>query len=108
MPTILQLLGLTPPARIDGESFARWLTSDPPGVPDRTVYFRSAGDTKFGGFRAGRKLILNEEFRGLEIYDLKADARELVNEADRPSGEDRQLYCDVIDWVVRGRGGLAL
>lgn len=100
LPTLLQLLRIPHDGPFDGVSLVPWLTSDAPEPPHRSVFMRAAGSSKLGVVSGGRKLIVNQDFGALELYDLDADPHERINLADEPPAKARLMFCELRDWAA--------
>ena len=85
-PTACAIVGVAPPANIDGVSFLPTLRGEQePGVVRDFYFVRREGGPAYGGktieaFRRGDwKLVQDSPFSPLELYDLATDPRETTN-----------------------------
>ncbi len=85
-PTVCEVAGVTPPNQIDGLSFLAALTGKDESSPKRDLYFiRREGGIEYGGktieaYRRDEwKLLQDNPFAPLELYDLHADPLESTN-----------------------------
>jgi arylsulfatase A-like enzyme/Flp pilus assembly protein TadD len=89
VPTILDLLGLPPDARLPGRSLVR-LIEGAPGTGERALYaesylpYYSYGWAKLRSLHAGRWKYIDAP--RAELYDIIRDPRELANQAEQRSG----------------------
>jgi arylsulfatase A-like enzyme len=84
--TACEAAGVTPPGEIDGVSFLPALVGQEQASPRRDLYFmRREGGLDYGGKtiealrRDDWKLIQDNPFRPLELYDLKSDPQETID-----------------------------
>src|SRR5690606_37434788 len=85
-PTFLELAGTQPPVDLDALSLATLLRGGPPPTGPRDLYFvRREGNFRYGGnsyaalIRGDWKLLRNDPYSPLELYNLKDDPGETTN-----------------------------
>lgn len=95
MPTLTELIGLSFPNRMQGESFAPILFDD--RSDDRSVYFTDVRDhEQVDGLREGDlKLIASWDGR-FELYDLSKDPDERRNLATEHSRDVERMYEKIL------------
>lgn len=88
-PTLLEVAGLSPADNIEGRSFLPVLLGEPLPEENRAMYFtRREGGTRYGGqsiyaIRQGEwKLLQNNPYEPMELYNLREDPREQYNRID--------------------------
>ena len=83
LPTVIELLKISPPKRLDGESLIPYLAlAGTPGTTGRTVFGETDYPMRFGW--APLRSVRGEGFKFIEaprpeFYDLRSDPRELTN-----------------------------
>lgn len=99
LPTFLDLYGLPMPDGLQGHSLAPAMDGRPmpPATP---VYLHSNNHAeKLGLIEGHYKLIINQHIGVLELYDLQADPRELVNLADDDPSRTQSMFCKLKAWA---------
>lgn len=100
MPTVLDLLGLSPPEAIDGRSLREALEHDP--VTERSVYFEALdanltrGWAPLAGVIQGRLKYIDLPIP--ELYDLDADPAEQRNLTAMNGARLRELRDELAHW----------
>ena len=107
MPTVMKLLGVPAPDRVNGEDFWPMVTDGAPGLRDTVV-------TAFGGYASVRTKDWSfqtpwtgptrkqQQARKPELYDRNADPDELTSViADHRDVAD-QLHAKLKDYIARG------
>jgi arylsulfatase A-like enzyme len=108
-PTFLELAGTKPPADLDAVSLANLLRSAPPPAGERELYFvRREGNPRYGGnsyealIRGDWKLLRNDPYSPLELYNLKDDPGETTNLATRHRPVFNELATALRAHIQRG------
>jgi len=98
LPTAMEIAGLTPPQGLDGVSFLPTLRGEAQPEPARDLFFmwREGGPLHQGesteAFRQGDwKLVRDDVFAPIELYNLKNDPQETTNLADKEKSIYRNL-----------------
>jgi arylsulfatase A-like enzyme len=96
--TACEAAGVTPPRGIDGVSFLPALVGKEQSSPKRDLYFvRREGGPAYGGktidaFRRDDwKLLQDNPFQPLELYDLKSDPQETTDLA----AKNRKMFNEL-------------
>jgi arylsulfatase A-like enzyme len=107
-PTLLELAGAPPPADLDAVSLAPALRGQPM-PPSRELYFvRREGGPAYGGksyeaiIRDGWKLLQNDPYSPLELYNLNDDPYEQRNLAATHGERMKELAAALRGHVQRG------
>jgi len=111
MPTLLDLLGIDAPPRLDGVSLAASIRSPAP-PPERPVFSQYSGNPTLGDIRRAvitrRHKYVYDPAAAPELYDLAADPLEMTNLAADPAHRDlvahlhdecRRWHEEHGDWV---------
>ena len=109
-PTLLEIAGLTPKNKIEGQSFySELVKSNRSYDPDRSFYFtRREGGTKYSGqaiyaLRKGDwKLLQNSPYEGYELYNLKEDPLEQKNRIDIDIEKYQELNTILMKHIQKG------
>ncbi|MDC6405189.1 MULTISPECIES: sulfatase [Maribacter] len=109
-PTLLEIAGVKPKNKIEGQSFYSQLVKSEPSLePDRSFYFtRREGGTKYGGqaiyaLRKGDwKLLQNSPNQGYELYNLKEDPLEQMNRIDSDIEKYQELNFLLMKHIQKG------
>jgi arylsulfatase A-like enzyme len=84
-PTFLEYAGVTPPPDLDAVSLVPVLEGRPPVTPRDLYFVRREGGPQYGGksyealIRSDWKLMRNDPFSPLELYNLRDDPGERTN-----------------------------
>lgn len=107
--TICDLVGIPVEHEIDGISLAKALNGDSLGNYDRDLYFhRREGNQRYQGLitnamiRGDWKLIHNSPFAPLELYNLRTDPFEKVNQAAKNPAKFAELAKSLRIQIQRG------
>jgi arylsulfatase A-like enzyme len=107
-PTFLQLAGAGLPADIDAVSLLPALRGQPMPSPRELYFVRREGGAAYGGksyeaiIRDGWKLMQNDPYSAMELYDLREDPREQHNRASDDPGRVDELRAALRRHVQRG------
>ena len=103
VPTICDLVGVTPPEDIDGLSLKSWIADPDSKQPEREIYFvRREGGTKYAGLtiealrKGDWKLVHNLPTQEFELYNLKKDPVEKVNLAGKEGQKFRSMMSSLM------------
>ena len=97
-PTILDLIGASIPRGVEGRSLMPLLLGSEKG-DDRMAITQIPDDSSISMVVAGWKLIRNNTNGELEMYDLNADPKELVDLARSNRGRALDLEKKLIAWM---------
>lgn len=107
-PTFVELAGAEPPAGIDAASLVPALSGKMP-QEDRELYFtRREGGPRYGGksydaiIRGDWKLMQNDPYSPLELYNLKEDPQETTNRIGTERQVARRLQDALQTHIQRG------
>lgn len=107
-PTFLELAGARPAADLDAVSLVPVLNGGK-GITPRDLYFvRREGGKQYGGksyeaiIRGEWKLLQNDPYSPLELYNLKDDPRETSNLASKAPKIFNELATALRDHIQRG------
>ena len=107
--TVAEAAGVPTAKDIDGVSFLPTLLGQPQTDPPRDLYFvRREGGPAYGGktiealIRGDWKLIQDNPFQPLELYNLKTDPRETTNLADRDKKVFQELSAALRHRIQQG------
>jgi arylsulfatase A-like enzyme len=102
MPTILDAVGVSTAAKLDGRSF---LEEESEGEGGGRAYSErlQRGAERKGVHGEGWQLILNTESGERELYDLSADPGATENLAGRGVPVENDLYADLTDFIKNNR-----
>lgn len=92
-PTVLDVLGVAPPAVWQGRSLFR------PDRPSRVYFFAPFGDHLFGFREGGSKVIFDATEDRFEVYDLSRDPGETTNLARSMPRETEIARQRIAAWV---------
>ena len=92
-PTIMEILGLDPPAAWQGRSL--WSDSRSP----RVYFFASWSNHLFGLREDDTKMVYNAETNSCEVYDLATDPHETINRAAQVPEATRLWQERIAAWV---------
>jgi arylsulfatase A-like enzyme len=107
-PTCLQLAGAGLPADIDAVSLAPALRGQPMPSPRDLYFVRREGGAAYGGksyeaiIRDGWKLLQNDPYSPLELYNLREDPYEQRNVAAEAPGRVDELRAALRRHIQRG------
>mgnify|MGYP001187710769 CR=1 FL=1 len=107
-PTFLQLAGGTPSPELDAMSLVPILQGKPITTPRDLYFVRREGGAAYGGknyealIRGDWKLMQNDPFSPLELYNLKADPQETTNVATKAPKIFRELSESLRSHIQRG------
>lgn len=105
VPTVAELLGTPPAAKVDGKSLAFATRGEPDPPPTRPVYLVGAHSDCYGIIHQGRwKLTFNRGLSYFELYDLQSDPGELRNLIDQEPEKFQLLRGMVADFIEAGKG----
>ncbi len=98
VPTVCGLLGLDPPAGVQGRDLSAWIEGGAPGEDDTPYYCESVTPTRYGanpllGMMAGRWKYIRTTRP--ELYDLEADPEETRNLFDPQNEVARRLQREL-------------
>jgi len=109
LPTAMEMAGLTPPAGLDGVSFLPTLRGEEQPEPVRDLYFmwREGGLVHQGAsteaLRQGDwKLVRDNVFAPIELYNLKDDPQETTDLANKEKSTYRNLSLAMRRQMQRG------
>lgn len=96
MPTLLDVMGLPDPGRLQGRSLRALLEGG--ALPRRPVFFESnyPGNLLYGVYDDGRKLLWDVKSDALSMFDLRTDPLELTNIVSA-SGEERDRLLETLN-----------
>lgn len=107
-PTLLELTGLEPSGELNGRSFLSTLYGNEK-KEERTLYFvRREGGLTYGGkayhaLRKGKwKLLQNNPYQPLELYDLETDPSEENNLIDKYPDLVKELNKELMKLIQKG------
>ncbi|MCG5052476.1 MAG: arylsulfatase [Myxococcales bacterium] len=114
MPTILDLVGLNPPAnvQIDGTSLKPLLMGTGT-LPERTLFMQYPGEQSTGreapfpggyAIKGDKKLVHANEGNGLALFDLSTDRGETMNLVNSQTAVRDQLDAQFKTWWSQVRG----
>jgi arylsulfatase A-like enzyme len=107
-PTFLQLAGGTPSPELDAISLVPLLQGKPITTPRDLYFVRREGGAAYGGknyealIRGDWKLMQNDPFSPLELYNLKTDPQETTNVAAKVPKIFRELSESLRSHIQRG------
>ena len=107
-PTFLELAGATPPPDLDALSLVPVLRGETITGPRALYFVRREGGAAYGGksyeaiIRGDWKLMQNDPFRPLELYNLKDDPQEQTNLAGIRKKEFNELAAVLRAHIQRG------
>ncbi|EDY17988.1 sulfatase [Chthoniobacter flavus Ellin428] len=111
LPTALEIVGQTPPPNIDGVSFLPTLLGETQPEPVRDLYFvwREGGLLHQGdateALRQGDwKLVRDNVFAPIELYNVKDDPKETTDLANKEKSTYRNLSVALRRQIQRGGG----
>jgi arylsulfatase A-like enzyme len=96
MPTILDYLGLDPPAGLQGMSLLPPLRGEGPGRP--LAYFRNQDGSQYGVGDGRFKLVWHQDPVVVELFDLAEDPNETVDLAGTRGDEALRLLGELERW----------
>lgn len=107
-PTFLELAGVQPAADLDAVSLAPVLRGGAITAPRDLYFVRREGGPAYGGksyealIRGDWKLLQNNPYSPLELYNLKLDPRETNNLAAENPARVKELAAALRDHIQRG------
>lgn len=99
-PTLLDLLGQTPPATMSGRTFLGSVRGEPDHAT-RTVFSQRPDDSQTAVLQGRWKLIATPKTGYLELYDLLSDPDENSNVAEAYPGMRESLTNLLVAWMER-------
>ena len=109
-PTLLELAGAERPPDLDAVSLVPVLRGQSPGEPRDLYFVRREGGPRYLGksyealIRGDWKLLQNDPFSPLELYNLKNDPQEQSNVIERHPAIARDLAAALRQQIQRGGG----
>jgi len=108
-PTFLEMAGITPADDLDARSLLPTLAGKPQDAKGRELYFvRREGNDRYKGeayeavVKDGWKLLQNDPFSPLELYDLSKDPGETKDLAKTEKGKFAELEAIMKKHIAKG------
>ncbi|WP_235935180.1 sulfatase family protein [Candidatus Laterigemmans baculatus] len=107
-PTFVELAGAAPPAGLDAVSLVPAFSGKPPAEARELYFTRREGGPRYGGksydalIRGDWKLMQNDPYSPLELYNLKEDPQESRNLIDEKRQVARGLQISLQRHIQRG------
>ena len=109
-PTFIELAGMEPSPALDAVSLAPLLGGGRIDTPRDLYFVRREGGTAYGGksyeaiVRAGWKLMQNDPYSPMQLFNLNADPYETTNLADKNQKIYNELSSALRQHIQRGGG----